>query len=538
MNPNLLQRQNWHGGQLLAFSGIEGKTDYKNSITAKTSFKNPGIEIKFPGECKIKFSLLDHGDFVIAGDFFDLKSSQGNLKGVFLDAYHLLIEGSCEITEINEQITSYTEGDLTLIGATANFDKTKVSENLSEAITLRGQWLKKQTLPEDLTEVTQRTAVKFLSIMKTQIYSPENQIKSHWSTPDRWPHKDMWLWDSVFHAIGWRHIDKQISKELIDAVLDTQKEDGYIAHQMTPDKVSAITQPPILAYGVDLVNEYLNNKEWIKEVYPKLCRYVEWDFKNRDTDGAGLVEWFIEGNTTCRSGESGMDNSPRFDTATQLDAVDFNSFLALEYEILSKFASILELKEDANKWKNKHQELNQLIRKKLWSEEEQFFVDYDVDINKASPVIASSGFLPLICGAATKQQAEILAKHLNDPNMFATSFPISSIAVKDCEHYSKDMWRGPTWININWLIAKGFERYGLNDVALSIRKRTSEVIEQECERFGVSFEYYDDRNEIDPPELLRKGQCSPEESPYFQVLHDYGWTATLYIDLLFTQKDL
>ena len=116
--------------------------------------------------------------------------------------------------------------------------------------------------------------------------------------------------------------------------------------------------------------------------------------------------------------------------------------------------------------------------------------------------------------------------------MFGTPFRVASIAVKDTLNYQKDMWRGPVWINVNWLIAYGFEKAGLRDIAGSLRAETMKEIEDSCERFGTMFEYFDDRREIDPPALLRKGSCSPEVSPYRQVIHDYGWTATLYVDLV------
>ncbi len=96
------------------------------------------------------------------------------------------------------------------------------------------------------------------------------------------------------------------------------------------------------------------------------------------------------------------------------------------------------------------------------------------------------------------------------------------------------MWRGPTWININWLIACGFDRYGMGEIVDGLRRRTVEEIEKCTERFGVFFEYYDDRCEVDPPALLRKGKCAPEVNPFHQVFHDYGWTATLYADLIFS----
>ena len=92
------------------------------------------------------------------------------------------------------------------------------------------------------------------------------------------------------------------------------------------------------------------------------------------------------------------------------------------------------------------------------------------------------------------------------------------------------------WVNINWLIAHGFDRYGMSHIAAKLRTQTTGCIEKFCEKFGVSFEYYDDRNEVDPPALLRKGQCAPDQSPYHQVFHDYGWTATLYVDMVCSQR--
>jgi hypothetical protein len=89
---------------------------------------------------------------------------------------------------------------------------------------------------------------------------------------------------------------------------------------------------------------------------------------------------------------------------------------------------------------------------------------------------------------------------------------------------------------MNWLIAEGLDRYGFQEDAQSLRARTMAEIEAQCERYGTLFEFYDGRGEVDPPLLLRKGQCNPE-SPGHQVIHDYGWTASLYVDLAFRMRD-
>jgi putative isomerase len=538
MIPDEMRRAKWYGGQLLAYSGMDGPTDYQNSLVARTAFGMPGIDIKLPGACLVRFPISVEGDYRILGDCFTLQTGDIQVQGAFIDAYHLLIAGPCEVLDRDPALSCHVENGRTLIGVTAYFDAAKIATDLDAAIRLRSHWLQSVNIPAWCSPTTRRTLYKAFSIMKTQVYSPEAGIRHRWTTPDCWPHHKMWLWDSVFHAIGWRHVDPQLAKDMITAVLDMQHEDGFIAHAMSPYDASPITQPPVLAFGVQLVNQVAPDAPWIEELYPKLCAYVEWDLTHRDTDGGGLLEWFIEGDPFCRSGESGMDNSPRFDTATQLDAVDFNSFLALECEVLAGFALLLHRPADASRWSARYRQLCSLIREKLWSPEQRFFVDYDVDKGQPSPVLASSGFMPLVCRAATAEQAAQLAAHVQDPDMFGTAFPVPCIAVRDTAHYAKDMWRGPTWININWLVAYGLERYGMPELAAKLRQQTARSIEKYYDQCGSLFECYDDRDEVAPPRLLRKGRCAPEVSPYHQVIHDYGWTATLYVDTILAQTGM
>jgi neutral trehalase len=149
-------------------------------------------------------------------------------------------------------------------------------------------------------------------------------------------------------------------------------------------------------------------------------------------------------------------------------------------------------------------------------------------------IMSSSGFLPLICGAATREQAEHLAHHLMSPQTFGTALPVASVACCHDNVYSKDMWRGPVWININWLIAYGFRRYGMDSIAEMILNKSIAEIEKMYLKYGTFFEFYDDRCETDPPDLLRKSRNLPDS--YHQAFHDFGWTATLYIDMILVRR--
>ena len=39
-----------------------------------------------------------------------------------------------------------------------------------------------------------------------------------------------------------------------------------------------------------------------------------------------------------------------------------------------------------------------------------------------------------------------------------------------------DYWRGPTWINVNWLSALGFDCYGFAAQARQLREKSAEVV--------------------------------------------------------------
>jgi neutral trehalase len=266
-----------------------------------------------------------------------------------------------------------------------------------------------------------------------------------------------------------------------------------------------------------------------------LCRYLQWDLDNRPTTD-GLLQWYIHTNSSnCRCGESGMDNSSRFDCDEVLSAVDFGSYAALECECVGAIATRLGKEEDAQRWTGERDRLNQGMNKMLWNDEAGIYMDCVTKTGRQTGILSSAGFLPLISGAPSEPQAERLARHLEDPKTFGTAMPVASIAPSQTEYYEKDMWRGPTWVNVNWLIARGFERYGLHNAAKKIRSANMEQIERWYEKRACLFEYYDTEGTDAPPKLLRKGVCNPDD-PFRQVFHDYGWTASLYLDMVMSAE--
>ncbi|GAB0112756.1 amylo-alpha-1,6-glucosidase [Acidisoma sp. C75] len=532
----------WHRGQLLALSGLDGQTDYEGGLVLRTETAPAAIRVVYPAEAWLTLAGTVTEACVSCDLVLARMEGGGLLRGAMLDAHHLLLEGPVALAAapgLDERLAVRMAGERLLIGAAPHFQPALIEADLDAALAARAGWLLGQPLAHRFTGVRRHAVFRALSIMKGQVSAPEAAIPLRWTTPDRWPHKDMWLWDSMFHAIGWRHLDPRLAQEMIEAVFAGQKPDGFVPHQMSPTRrPSEITQPPVLAFGVAMVEAASPDPAWIARLYPKLAAYILWDLTHRDGEGDGLCEWFMEGDPHSRSGESGMDNSPRFDFhyPTPLAATDFNAFLARECQILCDFAERLGMASDANLWRARADRLARLIERHLWSEEAGLYCDYDVEAGERSPVLASAGFLPLFARVPGLDRARRMARLLDEPGFFATAVPVPSIAVADTAHYAKDMWRGPAWINVNWLIAQGLARYGAEDASLAERAAALDaaslaVIEAACARHSTFFEYYDDRGEAEPPALLRKGECNPA-NPFRQVIHDYGWTATLYLDLV------
>ena len=122
---------------------------------------------------------------------------------------------------------------------------------------------------------------------------------------------------------------------------------------------------------------------------------------------------------------------------------------------------------------------------------------------------------------------------MENPEEFGTEFPVPTISKKD-KTFGTDMWRGPVWINYNYMISDGLAEYGHNDAAEKIREKTLEIINEWYNRTGTVYEFYDCENHIPPHSFNRKGEVV---EPYdfrlkYQTIRDYGWSVTLTFDML------
>jgi hypothetical protein len=336
-----------------------------------------------------------------------------------------------------------------------------------------------------------------------------------------------------------------------------------------PEKhlTSGITMPPVHAITAEKIYVSASKSRlvlpFLKRIYPRLFRLHEYLYRERDPNNEGLV--YIR-----HPWESGIDNSPTWDGPLKRITVDktklppyerkdlkhgvdpkmrpgddeydryvylvdifrkneydedrisrvcpfliqdplFNSVLCRANESLVRIAELVG--EDAAIPKNWVEKTAGAIRDKLWHEEHDIFDAYDLVADEAIEVDTSAGFLPLYAGAATREQAQKIYDRLNSASFCAlhqgNCFTIPNYDTQKEGFDRSNYWRGPVWININWMLAHGLRRYGYTLKADSLQKDLLQL----PIRFGF-HEYFD----------------SFDGTGY--GTDNFSWTAALFIDLV------
>ena len=544
-----LNLHNQYGyGQLFCFSGLEGETSRTHDfvgmlmdepITIRFHF-NEAVTLRIPVPDSTAFSAVT-GDMLLGDDlcvaFFDKDTVAGKIPV----RPTVLTEGKSERTVENgvEKIQTLEgtfflsvkeQGDAFYFSFAYGKQGVILSAQALEDLKAK-RYEYFQKLPKCKDARYEKLYYKCLSINKENVYSPEGKIPCRWSTPDRVPHRFMWLWDSAFHAMAFAQYNVEMAKDCIRAVLSQQREDGFIAHTIsTQGGMTHLTQPQVLAWGVWTVYQQDKDKEFARECVPALAKFLIWTMKNRDKNGNGLLEWYTEPDyTECKCGESGLDNSPRFDYDIELDAIDFSVYLCNDAKYLSMLFEELGDKENAKYFRSVYETVKEKINTILWCEEDSLYYDRLFD-GRLTRFATPSSFLPMFAGICTQEQADKMVKVHLDEKRFWTTMPIPSIP-KDNECYDIDMWRGCSWLNINYFMILGLRKYGYNEIAEELRARTLKTVSRWYEETGNVFEFYDADDKVNPFFLKRKGE-QPKKPDYRKHVHaitDYNWSACFTI---------
>lgn len=574
MKTNINMPNIWGQGAIFAFSGLEGECSYYNSLCGTLMSDCLGIQFRNLSQkdkmayfvVKLKNVYNIYYECVISDMICaEIKGNDGkfyNLDILFVNQNTILLKSKNPIDanlifdydviiEENNGVTVYKSDDDVFAIAKKIIDEDilisvsyskDVIENALKAfdtdcdalIESRLNFYENLPRPDFKDIDEERLYYKCFSILRSTIYTPEGKIDYYSLTPDRFPHRAIWLWDTAYLITGFKHISYDVAKQAVLAILQCSREDGFLSHMTTPKWQSSITQPPILAWAALHLYEFGKDKEFLIEAFDRLAKYVEWDLNNRDINGNGLPEWVVSDDPFCRCDESGMDNTPRFDDVDEMDCIDFASFLANDMRCLSEIAKIIGREEESKLWKERFNIIKEKINTILWDEEDGFYYDKKLSDNKFHKVKSVVSFLPLFAGICDEEKAIKLLEHLNNPKEFKTAFPIPTISADDKTYLTRDMFRGTVWLNFNYLIEIGLRNYGFEKEAEELRNKTVDTLKHWYLNDGVLYEFYDSMNEFSPSRLSRKGTPLHPYMPEFryQAVRDFSWGACAVIEFL------
>jgi len=348
-------------------------------------------------------------------------------------------------------------------------------------------------------------------IMRAGLISSRFYTTREAMTPSKTHYVGVWQWDNFFHALAFRHIDPHLAQDQLRLLLDHQRDDGMIpdaihdegtvTHLDFPVKAD-VTKPPLIAWAAWKLHQHQPDREFLDEIYEPIVHNNDWWFEQNDVDHNGLCEY-------QHPFSSGLDDSPLWDNGMPVESPDLNSYLCLQQEALSQIAAEIGEQADAAIWAERAQDIAERMIQYAWDEKQGLF--WARSKKKRVHVRTPFNLFPLITGRMPPEIAERLVAHLTNPAEFWARYPVSTVAMDDPKYNSGQMWRGPAWVNVNYLLIEGLHRSGYDQIAFDLQRRTLELIAGQPD----IYEYYNPETGTNPP-----GAASI-----------FGWSAAIYIDL-------
>lgn len=331
----------------------------------------------------------------------------------------------------------------------------------------------------------------------------------------------VWYNDQIFAAQLAGTFDADLARENLAAALAGATPQGNIACIVTSnDAWVDRSQPPHGALAVWQLYQRTGERSLLEANYVTLTRNQRWWRENRDPERRGLLscgtsdvgEALYKGTAFGARNETGMDNSPTHDeavydpatrTLTTFD-LGLNCAAALDAEMLARMAEVLGHTEDAVVFAELAQNSRRLIREELWDDSRKIFANRQRSggfVRSLSP----TSFYPLLCGAASEEQAAFLLKHLADERTFAGTFGLPNVTRDDPAFADNVYWRGRIWPNVNYMVWLGLRRYGFHAEATRLAEMSHDLFMQSWREHRIAAENYNattgesmDQGDTDP----------------------------------------
>lgn len=324
---------------------------------------------------------------------------------------------------------------------------------------------------------------------------------------------NIFQWDTIFMTMFARYASNVFPAiQSLDNFYCRQHASGYICREISEltgedfvyEGRKNTINPPLFSWAEVESFNVTGDKSRFSSVLPVLDKYVEWLNRDGDLVSADQKHWEDYGR---RAGGSkhllywntglgcGMDNTPRGGNGW----VDMSSQIVIQYNDLAHICEELGMADRAKTYRRDASAIAERINKWCWNDSDGFYYDVDNDGQQVKWKTVGT-FWPLLAGVASKAQAERLVGHLVDPETFWRPFVFPTLAADQKGYDPKGgYWLGGVWAPTNYMIVKGLERYGYEDIAAKASETYLVAMAAVFQKTGTVWENY-------APESYEPGQ--------------------------------
>lgn len=335
---------------------------------------------------------------------------------------------------------------------------------------------------------------------------------------------------------AWRELETLVSGQWADGMIPHivfhQDDDGYFPGPAvwatgTVPATSGITQPPVLASVVRTLWEQDGAQPGdarMRALYAACIKSHRWFHTYRDPLGNGLA-------MVTHNWETGRDNSSEWDDAltrvdtsgvgpySRRDTSHVDAAMRPRQDEYDRYVAILQFGRDSG-WDHRTiadhgpfrmidvgmsmmllranrdllvlaeaigdtavaAELRERIALSeqgiewLWNEAAGAFCSRDVNTGESSGLVTNASFLAFYAGVGSPAQRERLIEALARLDQTAR-YLVPSLEAGSRDYDHRRYWRGPIWLVVNYMIARGLAEQGHGDWAERIRQDSAKLIQ-------------------------------------------------------------